>query len=155
MAQKYLAAAKRLFTVGKQKFRIAANPAAEVKVEVRKAQRPRSPGFTDEEAKAILGATLRAPSGLGNVAGNKLAIRWAPWLCAYTGARITEMMQLRKVDVQVISGIPCVIITPEAGSTKTGGFRRVPLHPHLIELGFLNFVASRPDGPLFFTLPRR
>jgi integrase len=151
--QKYLVAIKRIFTVGKRKFRITDNPAADVSVDVKKAVRTRSPGFTDHEAKAILLAALRAPETPGKTAeATKLAIRWGTWLCAYTGARIGEVMQLRKQDVEVQEGIPCIRITPEAGSTKTGDQRLVPLHPHLLDMGFLDFVQSRAEGYLFFTL---
>jgi integrase len=32
---------------------------------------------------------------------------------------------------------------------KTGQFRDVPIHPHLIEMGFLDYVKTR-TGPLFY-----
>lgn len=42
---------------------------------------------------------------------------------------------------------------PEAGSLKTVGSERVvPLHPAIIEAGFLKFVSTLPSGPLFSTL---
>jgi integrase len=31
-----------------------------------------------------------------------------------------------------------------------GQYRLLPLHPHLLEVGLLEFVHSRPDGPLFY-----
>jgi integrase len=151
VANKYLVAVKRIFTVGKKKFLISDNPAKDVSVEVKKATRTRSLGFTDAEARAILVAALRAPDAAGKMTEDKKrAIRWGPWLCAYTGARIGEIMQLRKQDVEDHDGILCLRITPEAGTTKTGNFRVVPLHPHLLEMGFLDMVKSRPDGPLFY-----
>lgn len=153
VGQKYLVAIKRIFTVGKRKFRISENPAADVVVEVPKAKRTRSPGFSDAEAKTVLSAALTAPELLHRWSQqNRRAIRWAPWLCAYNGARITEMMQLRKRDVEWHGDIPCLRITPEAASTKTGNFRLVPIHTHLVEMGFLDFVQSRPDGYVFFDL---
>ena len=42
-------------------------------------------------------------------------------------------------------------ITPEAGTVKTKEARGVPLHPHLVELGFPGFVENAPDGYLFLT----
>lgn len=78
------------------------------------------------------------------------ARRWVPWLCAYTGARVNEMTQLRGEDIRREIGIPCLRITPEAGTVKNKTLRFVPLHEHLIEQGFLEFVRSRGDGPLFF-----
>ena len=45
-------------------------------------------------------------------------------------------------------------ITPDAGGTKDGRKRDVPLHPHLVEQGFLDYVALRGERPLFYE-PRR
>jgi integrase len=45
-------------------------------------------------------------------------------------------------------------IVPEAGSLKTAGSERVvPLHPAVIEAGFLQFVSKLPVGPFFPGLP--
>jgi integrase len=44
----------------------------------------------------------------------------------------------------------------EAGGIKTpAGEHRVPLHPHVLEAGFLAFVKSRGRGPLFYDPKRR
>jgi integrase len=59
-------------------------------------------------------------------------------------------MQLRAADVIEQDGVKVIRITPEAGTVKTGAGRIVPLHEHLIEQGFLDFVASRQNGPLFY-----
>jgi integrase len=56
--------------------------------------------------------------------------------------------------VQQVDGIWTINITPEAGTEKTGKARLVPLHEHLIEQGFLDFVRSAGEGPLFYR-PRR
>lgn len=40
-------------------------------------------------------------------------------------------------------------ITPDAGSVKAGNYRDVPLHPQVIELGFIEFVMAASSGPLF------
>jgi integrase len=73
-----------------------------------------------------------------------------PMACAFSGARVAEIAQLRKVDVRPDGAIPHIRITPDAGSVKTGQFRDVPLHPQLVQLGLLDFVGAAPDGPLFF-----
>nr|WP_249790325.1 site-specific integrase [Bradyrhizobium yuanmingense] len=87
---------------------------------------------------------------------NAASRRWVPWLCAYTGARVNELTQLRGMDVRKIDGIPCIHITPEAGTVKTVKARTVPLHPHLIEMGFFDW-ARRTKGkkPLFYSLARQ
>lgn len=60
-----------------------------------------------------------------------------------------EMVQLRKQDVRQQDGLWLVAITPEAITVKGGMGREVPLHPHLIEMGFLDFAKNAPDGYLF------
>jgi hypothetical protein len=60
---------------------------------------------------------------------------------------------LRAEDVLQIEDIWCMKLDPEAGSLKTSGSERIiPLHPALIENGFLKFVATIKSGPLFAAL---
>ncbi len=68
---------------------------------------------------------------------------------AYTGARVGEMAQLRKQDIQKDGDNWIAIITPEAGAVKNKRPRKVVLHRHLIELGFPAFVRSS-KGPYLF-----
>nr|WP_162623641.1 tyrosine-type recombinase/integrase [Paracoccus saliphilus] len=150
VGDKYLTAVRAMFRVGVEKARLTFDPTTGVKVRKPKRVKERRSGFTDDEAKAILKAALRDPSTLGGMSErNKLAIRWTPWIGAYTGARITELTQLRKVDFVTKDGVACIRITPEAGRVKTGQYREVPLHPHLVEMGILEFVAGRPEEHLF------
>jgi intergrase/recombinase len=47
-------------------------------------------------------------------------------------------------------------IKAEAGSLKThSAERHVPLHPYVMEVGFLEFVRGKRSGPLFFDPKRR
>jgi integrase len=78
------------------------------------------------------------------------AKRWVPWLCAYSGARAGEITQLRGIDVQRRGEFYVMRLLPEAGTIKTREARTVPLHEHLIEQGFLEFVHARGKGPLFY-----
>jgi integrase len=93
-----------------------------------------------------------------NATTNKQAAarRWVPWLCAYTGARVGEITQLRAEDVFQQDGENAIRITPEAGTVKTGKARVVPVHEHLVALGFLRFAQTKGKGPLFYDeKPRR
>ena len=47
-------------------------------------------------------------------------------------------------------GVWAIRLTPEAGTIKTGEARTVPIHNHLIEQGFLDFVKLAGSGPLFY-----
>ena len=151
VSEKYLAAVKAVYRVGVDKFRVDEDPTAKVTVNFKKTPKLRDPGFSDEEAKTILNSANRAlfsDDGASDTA--KLARRWIPWICAHTGARGGEIAHLRKVDFMDVGGMACLEITPEAGTVKTKEFRRVPLHPQLIEMGLMEFVKDAPDGPLFF-----
>jgi integrase len=147
---KHLAAVKAVFKVGIRRFKIETDPSAGVSVKVGKKFKVRDTGFSDQEAKTILSAALKVTEGNSRMSNlNRLAIRWGTWIAAHTGARISEIMQLRKQDFEEHAGIPCIRITPEAGSTKTGEFRLIPIHPQLIDMGLLDFVQSAPTGYLF------
>jgi integrase len=74
-----------------------------------------------------------------------------PWLCAYTGARVGELAQLRKEDIRRDGAHWIATITPEAGTVKTNEARDVVLHKHLAEVGFTAFVKGASSGHLFLT----
>ncbi|CDP51563.1 hypothetical protein [Devosia sp. DBB001] len=126
------------------------NP-AKVKLEGPKRVVNRPKHFTREEAQSILRSTLDAQQAdNGYERYNRNAQRWVPWIAAYTGARPGEVCQLRKEDFREIDGIKCLALLPDAGTIKTGKFRYVPLHPHLIEQGLWEFAAKAKTGPLFY-----
>ncbi|WP_176943563.1 tyrosine-type recombinase/integrase [Sphingomonas sp. YR710] len=148
----HLAAVKVVLGWAVENGRIPLNPAAGVNVRVPKATRLRAKEFNDDEARKILQAALAA--GQGRIsAQHMLARRWVPWLCAYTGARVGEITQMRGQDVSQRDGVWTIRITPEAGTVKTGAARIVPIHDHLIEMGFLK-IARASEGPLFYD-PRK
>lgn len=133
--------------------KIKANVAADVVVRVPKKVQLRHPQFTDAEARTILRASLE-PQPDSLAPEHRLARRWVPWLCAYTGARVNEMTQLRAEDVKEIEGVWTINITPEAGGVKNGKARTVPIHEHLIEQGFLVMVKAQGKGPMFYNPER-
>ncbi|WP_417264539.1 tyrosine-type recombinase/integrase [Celeribacter sp.] len=155
---KYLAAVSSIYALGVSRGVIEDNPAKDIRVAVPKAQKTRERGYSDTEAAAILKAALGDPASLGRMAEwNKKAIRWVPWLCAYTGARVSEITQLHKRDFEDVQGVLSIRITSEredGKSTKTGNYRRVPLHSHLLEAGIVEFVRDASPGPLFFEDPK-
>lgn len=145
----YLAATKVVFAWAVENRKLDTNPAAGVSVRVPKRHRPRGPSFTSAEARTILSASLAKDQG--NISPeHALARRWIPWMCAYSGARVGEIAQMRGRDIMEIEGIWAMRITPDAGSTKSGQSRIVPLHPHLIEQGLLKVAERAGDGPIFY-----
>lgn len=153
VGETYLSALKTTFRWAVENRRLTENPAATARVRGAKRVHKRERGLTDEEARTILAATLtKPPSRLSPE--RALARRWVPWLCAYTGARVNEITQLRSKDVVEVDGIWTIHITPEAGPIKTSVARTVALHPHLVEQGFLE-VAAAATGYIFYDPARR
>lgn len=78
---------------------------------------------------------------------------WLPLLGLFIGARITELCQLKTGDIKQVNGIWVIDINDEGNKTvKTAaGIRKIPLHPKLIELGFLEYLEDvRPyNGTIF------
>jgi integrase len=124
------------------------NPFENAKVTVPKRIRLReTPAFYPEEQRTILKAALKIED---TSKPDNAARRWVPWLCAYTGARVGEITQLRGSDVIKRDGTHALRITPEAGTVKSGTTRLVPLHEHLLEQGLCSFVLACGDAPLFY-----
>ncbi|ACL62241.1 integrase family protein [Methylobacterium nodulans ORS 2060] len=147
----WLRAARVNFGWALDNKRITVNPFDGVSVAVGKApQKVREREFEDAEWATILRATT-APQPPRMAAHNAAARRWVPWLCAYTGSRPGEVTQLRAEDIQQHkAGFWVMKINPEAGTVKGGQARVVPIHPHIIEQGFLAFVQGTGKGPLFY-----
>lgn len=81
---------------------------------------------------------------------------WVPLLGLYTGARQSELCQLRIEDViQEADGYWVSILAdagdededvPETSTKNDQTQRRVPVHSHLIELGFGDFLKAAKDA---------
>jgi integrase len=144
----WLTAARTVFAWAREERMITSNPFEGVRVtEPRRIKQRETDAFMAEEWRTILQAAsaIGAPKTIFQGAQ-----RWVPWLCAYSGARPGEMTQLRAADIQKRGQVNAMVLTPDAGTIKTSKARTVPIHRHLIEQGFLEFVQSRGKGPLFY-----
>jgi integrase len=151
VAEVWVNAARTVFAWAVGEKLISRNPFTGWRVTVpRKIRTRETKAFTADEIDKVLSAALAVQQRSKGDA----AKRWCPWLAAYSGARMGELTQLRGVDILERDGIPAIKISPEAGSTKTGTARLVPLHEHLIEQGFLAFVKTSGKGPLFYNEPK-
>jgi integrase len=85
---------------------------------------------------------------------------WLPILALYQGARLEELADLYRRDVWCDGGTWAVRIVETEDNGEAGdrtlkseaATRVIPLHPELIRLGFLRYVAEtapNPDDPLF------
>jgi integrase len=148
----WVVAARTVWAWALKRKYVAQNPFKTVRVTVPRKMRARGhKAFNPNEVKIVLGAALAITN---TSKANAAARRWVPWLCAYTGARVGEITQLRGVDVREEDGVWAIHITPDAGTVKTREGRVVPLHEHLIAQGFLKFAASLGRGALFYNEPK-
>ncbi len=103
--------------------------------------------FTNEDLSLIFN-----PESL--LARDKPCDYWLPMLGIHTGGRISELCQLKPDNIRQVDGIWAIDINEEDEdqSVKTAaGIRIIPLHPQLVELGFLDYVkdARQYGGTIF------
>lgn len=70
---------------------------------------------------------------------------FVPWIGLFSGLRLDEICSLYKEDVREIEGIWCFDVNenrPDKKLKTSSSKRIVPLHPQLIELGFLEYVKG-------------
>ncbi|HEY3696748.1 site-specific integrase [Phenylobacterium sp.] len=108
--------------------------------------------FTPDELKALFAAL----EPLRDATPTKF---WVPALAVYTGARAGEICQLRTVDVIEVDGLHCLNLSefgPDGTRVadkrlKTAASERiVPLHPAIVEAGFLRFVERQHNHERLF-----
>lgn len=105
-------------------------------------------GYTAEERRKFIGWTKQQEPHR----------RWIALLGLFTGARANEICQLYADDVQQVDGIWCLNIRsgrPDQKLKTANSARLVPLHRHLLQIGFIEFVKGRAGGRLFPELPHR
>lgn len=136
-----LAPVRAIFQWAADNRKLEVNPGARVTIDVKATATERRRGYSDDEALLVLSQARKELES---------HLRWGPWLSAYTGARISEICQLRGEDVKEIGGVWCIAFAAEAGSLKNANSERiVPIHPALEAEGFLKFTAKYSKGPLF------
>ena len=142
--ENHLMAIKTLFNFAKKNKKIPINPASEVSFQAKRRQKQL--GYDDADARKILMAAREE---------TEPHRRWVPWLAAFSGARLEEICGANAADVYEFGGVWCLDICLDNrgkdGSLKNlGSERKVPLHPAIVDEGFLRYVAMlRKDSPLF------
>lgn len=87
-----------------------------------------------------------------------MACYWIPLLCRYTGARLNEITQLHKSDIskKVFAETDIYYLNIRRGEGQSvksnSSLRHIPIPEHIIELGFLDYVAAS-DAVLFPDIP--
>jgi integrase len=112
---------------------IGGNPAEGLTLKKQKRESEERFAFGDDQLQRLLGGLW--------IDQTRSVRRWVPLIALWTGMRQEEICQLRHCDVVKRNDIHCIVITGEAGSVKsTSAERIVPIHPWLIDKGFLTEV---------------
>ncbi|MFA0132194.1 tyrosine-type recombinase/integrase [Vibrio splendidus] len=96
--------------------------------------------YSSQQLKQIFGSSIFTHRNF-----NHSYQYWLPILGMLTGARLNELCQLYKEDIQLIEGIWCISInknTPDKRLKTPNAARYIPIHPRLIDLGFVTHVKS-------------
>ncbi|CDN57054.1 Phage integrase family recombinase (plasmid) [Neorhizobium galegae bv. officinalis bv. officinalis str. HAMBI 1141] len=149
-----LTAFKSVFDWAVSNRRLPKNPAVGVTVKLGKKIKLRERDFTDGEANLILSAAnaVDLDAEPRRSFKTRQMKRWVPWLCAYSGSRVGELVQLRKADFRQEGKAWIMQVTPEAGTVKGKEYRDIPIHEHLLELGFIDYVREAKGEYLFMDL---
>ncbi|MDB5859140.1 MAG: hypothetical protein JWQ76_2829, partial [Ramlibacter sp.] len=106
--------------------------------------------WSGKELETFFSAPLHAAYSLptDTKAGAEAAY-WVPLLGLYSGARISELIQLRRCDIELIGDIYVMSVTDEGADQKvktTASVRKVPLHSEVVRLGFVEYGAAHRSG---------
>ncbi|MCA0404837.1 MAG: site-specific integrase [Proteobacteria bacterium] len=106
-------------------------------------------GYDDDDLKLIFSQPWFSGGKIPRGGGGKAAI-WMPLIAAFSGARLTEICQLKTADIRsetAPSGRKITYFDFAEGEDKSlkndGSERRVPIHPELIRLGLLDYVEDQ------------
>lgn len=110
--------------------------------------------YSQEQIEAVMAATEGMKKTLPTM-------YWLPRLARWTGARLNELHQLRKDDIQTREGVTGLMITDEGDHDsetpmrlKNAGSRRwVPLAEQVRD--FAEWASKQPAGPLFPAAPNK
>lgn len=146
--EKDLSFLKTIMRYAHESGKIPTNPTEGLKVSQRKVSTKVRRKLQTEDLSRIFGSSIYT-AGERPQGGGREAAAWVPLIGLYTGARLEEICQLRMADIQEQGGIHCfniIDLDDEALQIKTSvktdeSRRQVPIHPELIQAGFLAYVA--------------
>jgi len=132
-----------------------ANPVFGLNVKDAKSVRNKREPFSVDELKKIFQAPIYTGcqsaqkwGASGNIILKKNARYWVPLIGLFSGMRLGEIMQLTRDDICETAGITYFSINEDQDwkTLKTAvSERNIPIHPELIRLGILDFIATKSE----------
>ena len=137
----YLQTYRSLFGWAVQNGYAARNPfdGLALRTDKMEAEAPKLP-FSDGQLETIRAALLsKNTEQLRNH-------RWGTLIAIHSGARLNEVAQLHLEDVKQVEGLWCFDFNQKPGTLKklknAASKRVIPVHPKLLEYGFLDFFNT-------------
>ncbi|WP_440534255.1 tyrosine-type recombinase/integrase [Variovorax sp. YR566] len=138
-----------LLNVAVDAGKLTVNPWSGLKIDTSDSTK-RLPWRMEDLKKLVATNNARADAG-----------RWLLPLGLYTSARIGELAQLELTDIKQIDDVWCIEVhdrRTEGHQNRTvktkAGERLIPIHQHLIDLGFLRFVETAKEARERFVFPK-
>lgn len=130
--RKQIGFVRTLLGVAENDGLIDSNPAGGIRIVDDRDEKARYP-FDEAHLRAIFGA----------LPTNDPTFYWMTTLAYMTGARMSEIAGLSAANVRTEDGVTFLDVVD--GKTVNAR-RRIPVHPDLVNLGFLDYVATRPGA---------
>lgn len=158
-----------VFGLAKTHGLIDRNPVSELdvlpKLNAKKEQehlQPRLP-YTSAQLNELFTSDWYCPKAKnwhGKMKSDLGARYWIPLLCLWHGFRVSEATQLQTHDIDIEKSLITIQVSeeedelgPERSIKNAASSRMVPIHPKILALGFIRFVANiklhYENGPLF------
>lgn len=139
----YLAMMKTTFRFAIQEQWMVADPLAGLSVVDPVAEADKRDPFSLDQLNRIFGSSPWTPRD--SSPKDRPLRYWGPLIALFLGMRRGEIAQLRTEDVTVVNDVPVILLRAGGGRRlKTVNARRMlPVHPELIRLGFMAYVARR------------
>ena len=149
----YLTKLTSIFAWAVDTDRMDRNPAKRLSIADKTPNKQKRSSFTINQLNSVFSSPLYTGSinderGFNQV-GNSVTKRsryWLPLLGLFTGARLNELAQLDVADIMEESSISLIDINDNSDDKRLktiNATRKVPVHPELIKMGFLNYVTQK------------
>lgn len=136
---------------------IERNPAKGLQVIDRVRRRDKRRPFSTEQLRLIFDAPIYrgcvddwAGYSTPGYAHPRRGRFWVPLIALFSGMRMNEICQLHVADIHRLDGVDCFFVTEGPSDADNGkrlktaaSERFIPIHPQLVEIGFLSFVEQR------------
>jgi len=144
--EKRITALKSVFRWGLEKDHLVADPT--LTISFKRVKRGKRKPFGIDDLKAIFSGPWFTDADPDPC--QRKASYWIPLLAAYGGERREELCQLLTSDVKAFGKVAYLDLVDDGDLTKSlkteGSQRRVPLHPEVLDRGFLAYVQARRDA---------